>query len=162
MRILKLLALALLLVVTSSTSTADWGWYRGDISTFSAANTSYSVSESVHQAIESGLDWVVLSAPPGTGTFVGLNKIVEEIKLTLPRLTPILGTSWRQSGQDVRVLGIDSRAPVPGNLPDLLNTVVTHRGVAILENIGDEIPPPAEVSTISPIKRGRRSSAVST
>jgi len=161
MRILKLLPLcALLLFATPLTSTADWGWYRGDISTFSAANTSYSVSESVHQAVESGLDWVVLSAPPGTGTFVGLNKIVEEAKLTIPRLTPILGTSWRQNGQNVRVLGIDSRAPVPGNLADLLRTVVTHRGVAILENIGDEILFPPEVSTISPIERGHWSSAV--
>lgn len=163
MRILNRLPLcALLLVAAPSTSTADWGWYRGDIATFSSANTSYSVSESIHQAVESGLDWVVLSAPPRAGAFVGLNEMIEEIELAFPRLTPILGTSVHLSGHNVRVLGVDSRAPVPKNLPHLLVTVATHGGVAVLENIGDDILSLPEVATISPFENGTWHSAVST
>ncbi len=162
MCVLNRLALcALLLVAFPSASPADWGWYRGDIATFSAANTSTSVSESVHQAVESGLDWVVLSAPPQTGAFVGLNEIVEEIQLTVPRLTPILGTSWHQDGYSLRVLGMDARAPLPLNLPDLLITVATHRGVAILEDLGDDLPSLPEVSILSPLVEGKWHTAVS-
>ena len=78
------LILAILLATTSSPVSSEWGWYRGDIATFSAEKTSTSVAESVHRAAEAGLDWVVLSAPPGSGNFVGLSEIIEEIKLTVP------------------------------------------------------------------------------
>ena len=104
---------AILSLGAATPAGAEWGWYRGDIATFSPANTSASVPDQIHEAVKAGLDWVVLSAPAGSGTFVGLGEMVEEVKLTVPRLTPILGTGWHDAGVHLRILGIDSRAPLP-------------------------------------------------
>ncbi len=144
------LILAILLATTSSPVSSEWGWYRGDIATFSAEKTSTSVAESVHRAAEAGLDWVVLSAPPGSGNFVGLSEIIEEIKLTVPRITPVLGSGWRDGRTTLRILGIDSRAPVPARLTDLLTTVNAHKGVAVLTGFPDSLLQDHRVSIYSP------------
>jgi hypothetical protein len=140
---------------------AEWGWYAGDIATFSADNTSTTIPESVHNAVESGLDWVVLSADPGSGAFVGLEKIVDEVKLTMPRLTPILGSGWTQAKGSVRILGIDARAPIPTTLNDLLSTVSSHHGVVVQEAPGlDSVLD--ETIIFSPIRDGEWTSTVAT
>ena len=128
---------AILSLGAATPAGAEWGWYRGDIATFSPANTSASVPDQIHEAVKAGLDWVVLSAPAGSGTFVGLGEMVEEVKLTVPRLTPILGTGWHDAGVHLLILGIDSRAPLPETLPNLLTTVDTHKGVAVLTSAED-------------------------
>lgn len=153
------LALLLTLLVTAGTARAEWGWYRGDIVTFSAASTTTSVPEAVHQAVGAGLDWAVLSAPPGAGTFVGLNPVVEEIRVTVPRLTPILGSAWADSVRAIRILGVDSRAPVPREVDALVTTVETHRGVVVLEATSEPTDL-ARIGTFSPVDAGRWSDAV--
>jgi hypothetical protein len=134
---------------------SDWGWYRGDIATFPASNTSSGISESIHQAVNAGLDWVVLSTPPGTGTFIGQNEIVEEIKLTLPRLTPILATGWQDNETSARVLGVDARAPIPNKLDDLLATVAAHKGLSIVSAATVASSPIPGIRTFSPIRNGK-------
>jgi len=149
-----LLLPCLLILMIPAAVSSEWAWFRGDIATFPASNTATGIAESIHQSTESGQDWVVLSAPPGTGSFLGLNEIVEEIKLTMPRLTPILSSGWSSNGITARILGVDSRAPIPENLPDLLTTVSTHQGIAVLESIQDSLLWSPEITTFSPFDDG--------
>jgi len=150
-----LISLTIGLVLASSQASAEWGWYSGDVATFSASNTSTTIPESVHEAVEHGLDWVVLSAPPGSGEFVGLEELINEVTLTVPRLTPILGAGWSRSGPFVRILGVDARAPVPTRFSDLLTTVASHGGVAILESIDTGLPDTDQAIVFSPVASGR-------
>ena len=122
---MRLSATILALILIAAPLTAEWGWYRGDITTFPASNTGSGISEQIHRAIESGLDWVALSTTPGTGSFIGQNELIAEIGLTMPRLTPILATGWLQDGVGIRVLGIDARAPIPKSLADQLQLFST-------------------------------------
>ena len=154
-----LIPITLSVLLASSPASSEWGWYRGDISTFPASNTSAGISESIHQAVGAGLDWVVLSTPPGTGSFVGQNDIVEEIKLTLPRLTPILATGWQDARTSARVLGVDSRAPIPDTLADLFSTVTSHKGLAIVSSEAS-LPYNSSITTFSPIFEGRWSASI--
>lgn len=150
----------LLCCLMSAPVVSDWGYYRGDIATFPASNSSAGISESIHHAVAAGLDWVVLSAPPGTGAFVGQNDIVEEIKLTIPRLTPLLATGWRDADTDARVLGIDSRAPIPQDLPTLLTTVRSHKALAVVDAQLPALLDETDVTTFSPVVDGDWSPAI--
>jgi hypothetical protein len=156
-----LISLTICLLLVSSQASAEWGWYSGDVATFSAANTSTTIPESIHQAVEHGLDWVVLSAPPGSGEFVGLEELINEATVTVPRLTPILGAGWSRSSPFVRILGVDARAPVPTLFSDLLATVASHGGVAILESIDTGLPDTDQPIVFSPAASGRWTEAVS-
>jgi hypothetical protein len=156
-----LISLTISMLLVSSQASAEWGWYSGDVATFSAANTSTTIPESVHQAVEHGLDWVVLSTPPGSGEFVGLEELINEASLTVPRLTPILGAGWSRSRPFVRILGVDARAPVPTLFSDLLTTVASHGGVAILESIDTGLADTDQSIIFSPVTSGRWTEAVS-
>jgi hypothetical protein len=155
-----LTALLLLLPGMVAPAAAEWGWYSGDIATFSADNTSTTIPESVHNAVESGLDWVVLSADPGAGSFVGLTKLVDEVKLTIPRLTPMLGSGWLENNNSARILGVDARAPIPRSLDKLLSTVSSHQGVVVLESIAFDVTSPDETTIFSPVHKGEWASSV--
>ena len=152
---MRLSATILALTLMAAPLTAEWGWYRGDITTFPASNTGSGISEQIHRAIEAGLDWVALSTTPGTGSFIGQNELIAEIGLTMPRLTPILATGWLQNGVGIRVLGIDARAPIPKSLADLLSTASSHRGLVVLSEAGDLDLSTSGIEVFSPLRDGR-------
>ncbi len=146
MRRCFLITLFTLILVDSPA--AEWAWQVGDVVEYDAANTSGSIQERVQQATESNLDWVVLAPPPESGLFVGLSHVLQEAELSVPRLTPIVGTGWASGTTRGVVFGIDPRTPVPGSLDRLLTVVEAQRGVLQLDPTGESEEPPPVVTAV--------------
>ncbi|MBK35229.1 MAG: hypothetical protein CME26_06820 [Gemmatimonadetes bacterium] len=132
---MRLLPFSLLALVTTLTieSRADWAWQAGDVALFDPATSSASIQERVLQAAESDLDWVILSSPPGTGSFVGLDEILQEADLNVPRVTPIVASGWSSDNRSGIIYGLDPRSPVPNQLDRLLAVAETQQGVVQLD-----------------------------
>jgi hypothetical protein len=133
-----ILVLSLLIASSPLPIGAEWDWYAGGFSSFSARNTSSSIPDRIQAAVDGGLDWIVLSSPSTEGYFPGLHVLLQEHDLNFPRLTPILATRWAPSGasQDsLVILGVDPRSPVPkGNVSRVSGWVDTQGGIGISGN----------------------------
>jgi hypothetical protein len=128
---------------------AEWAWQAGDVVQFDPTHTSVSVQTRVQQATESNLDWIVLSSSPGTGAFVGLAQILQEVELNIPRVTPIAASGWSSGHNRGVIYGIDPRGPIPDDLQRLLTTVHTQRGIVQQLDVsaGASSPPPLMTAT---------------
>lgn len=142
----KLILASLLGIWLTPDLSAEWAWQAGDVTQFNPANTSASIQERVQQATESNLDWIVLASPPGTGTFVGLAQILQEVELSVPRITPIVASGWSGEADQGVVYGIDPRSPIPDSVERLLTIAESQLGVVQLD-LGTEMPSPPPVMT---------------
>jgi hypothetical protein len=131
----KIAFLALILIqVDTLPASAGWSWHVGNFTKFSARSTSSLISERTQQAVDRGLDWIVISGESTEGYYPGLRAISREHDLNFPRLTPILATGWRAPdalAESLTILGVDPRAPIPRELSTILDWVSTQSGVVV-------------------------------
>ena len=137
----------LAIVVMASPVEAEWDWYAGDITRYTARNTATVIPEQVQNGIDEELGWLVLSGHAPEGIFIGMWDVFQEYDLNVPRITPILGTesAFPDAPENTLLLfGVDPRAPVPrDSLQQAVAWVESQNGVSVFTHahLPADLPP---------------------